>query len=181
MSTSRHIQARDPFSRNGHGEDITVDGYASSLEGHAFAAIQQAVVERLNGQPVALTELLAGRVLLALIDDRTRDRLRWSAEIAWVEERLDPDVRLVLVWRGRPVTLRRLSPARAGTLSVVDTAGDLRQFLERAGTRKALLVDTEAGTVEPVDEYSDVFSLGREIRVSDARGSDHTIDLGDLT
>ncbi len=186
VSASRHAHARDAFGQNGHSgigddDDFPAEAHAFRPGTSTLMDIQQSVVERLNGQRVRMADVLAGRVFLALVDDRTSTRHRTAAAIAWVEERLDPDVRLVLVWSRRPVTLRRLSPTRAGTLNLVDREGELRQILENAGSRKALLIDAAAGTVETADENSDIFSLGREIRATDARGSDHVIDLGDLT
>lgn len=163
--------------------DHVANGRAGDLPGEGFAlpVIQHVVVETVDGQAISIAGLLNGRCLLLLADDRSIGRRRTVAEHAWVEERLDPGVRLVLVWTQRPPTIGRISSARSGTMSVIDTSGVLREYLAAAGRLRALLADSAAGYVETVDEDSEVFSLGREIRVTDARGNDHVIDLGDLT
>lgn len=184
VSTTGRTHTREMTSKRGRScMDHVANGRAGDLPGEGFAlpAIQHVVVETLDGQAISIAGLLNGRCLLLLADDRSIGRRRTVAEHAWVEERLDPGVRLVLVWTQRPPTIGRISSARSGTMSVIDTSGVLREYLAAAGRLRALLADSAAGYVETVDEDSEVFSLGREIRVTDARGNDHVIDLGDLT
>jgi hypothetical protein len=150
-------------------------------ESVTIAGIEQVNVETQDGRLIRLGDILSGQILLYLVDDDSIARSRRAAEIAWIQERLSPDVKFVLVWKRRPTMHAQPLPTRDGTLQVVDTSGELRGLLESAGIRRALVVDTEAGTVMGATKESDVFSLGREIRVTDARGNDHVIDLGDLT
>jgi hypothetical protein len=150
-------------------------------ESVTIAGIEQVNVETQDGRLIPLGDILSGQILLYLVDDDSIARSRRVAEIAWIQERLSQDVKFVLVWKRRPVKHGRPLPARDGTYHVIDTSGQLRGLLESAGIRRALVVDTEAGTVMGANKESDVFSLGREIRVTDARGNDHVIDLGDLT
>jgi hypothetical protein len=192
VNTSRYSRSRDKpdkinISRIEAGANGPYFKHAGVTPGPAgrddatLTKIRQVVVETLDGRSATIDELLDGPALLVLLDERAGKRHRTVAEIAWIEERLDPDVGFVMVWVRRPVRYARLSPARSGTQSVIDISGELCSVLETAGKRRALLIDLDAGTVTTATEESEVFSLGREIRVTDERGNDHMIDLGDLT
>jgi hypothetical protein len=192
VNTSRYSRSRDKpdkinishIEADANGQYVEHAGVTpgpADRDDATLTKIRQVVVETLDGRSATIDELLDGPALLVLLYERAGKRHRTVAEIAWIEERLDPDVGFVMVWARRPVRYARLSPSRSGTQSVIDISGELCRVLETAGKRRALLIDLDAGTVTTATEESEVFSLGREIRLTDERGNDHMIDLGDLT
>jgi len=119
---------------------------------------------------------LERRTVVMLIDAyRTRPD-RSAAEIAWVHERISPDVDLVVVWpsgaRDQAIAIRFLDASSM----YLDTTGDFRRLVSPTGKRAAILLDPYLGTVERLSRESSLFA----VRHGDDRGSDHTLDLGDV-
>lgn len=105
---------------------------------------------------------------------------RMVAEIVWVEERLKPGIPFVVIVPGLPtgVELAAIQSERARLFR--DTGGTVAQSLSPNAPRTAFLVEPDSWQMTVVGASDQVFAIGREVRDSDDRGSDHLIDLGDV-
>jgi hypothetical protein len=134
----------------------------------------------LDGAPCLARELVTRRSVFILLDAHRTRAERTAAEVAWVVERLDPDIDLVLVWpRGTSRQAQGL-PALATLRLVEDTTGAFRRLVSPTGRRIAVLVDPDDGTLHPLTAQSPLFDVGHASRDLNGRGTDRTVDLGDM-
>jgi hypothetical protein len=134
----------------------------------------------MDGDQVRGSEIVRDPTLLMLVDaSRTRPD-RAAAEIAWVRERLEASIELVLIWprtaRTQALTMRQL----AGSRMFLDRRGEFRQLVSPTGERLAILVVPVLGTLEKVNAESDIFAIRHDSIAVATRRTDHTIDLGDM-
>ena len=134
----------------------------------------------LDSAPCQASELVTRRSVLILLDAHRTRAERTAAEVAWVVERLDPDIDLVLVWpRGTSRQAEGVS-ALADLRMVEDTNGAFRQLVSPTGRRIAVLVDPENGALHPLTAQSPLFDVAHATRDPNGRGTDRTVDLGDM-
>ena len=134
----------------------------------------------LDGAPCLANEMVTRRSVFILLDAHRTRAERTAAEVAWVVERLDPDIDLVLVWpRGTSRQAQGL-PALATLRLVEDTTGAFRRLVSPTGRRIAVLVDPDDGTLHPLTAQSPLFDVGHASRDLNGRGTDRTVDLGDM-
>lgn len=134
----------------------------------------------LDGEVVTGHSVVRRRMLLMLIDAHRTRPDRSAAEIAWVQERLAPEVEMRLVWP---------SGARDQALAIsfvdrrqmlLDARGDYRRLVSPTGKRVSVLVDPVLGRIEQVTADSPLFAIRHGMDGVDERGSDRTMDLGDV-
>ncbi len=112
-----------------------------------------------------------------LVDAAGMHRDRIEAEIAWVRERLQPGLDLVLVWPKGREREAAASVACSSVSSVIDADGDFRRWAAPGGGRVAILVDAVAMSVEEVTAAHAIFGVGSR---PFHQPGDRTIDLGDV-
>ena len=145
-----------------------------------LAHIQGIRLVTLAGAPIMGKELVGQRTLLVMIEHEVVNIERASAQLAWVRERLDPDIALVLVWPAHAAQRARSLPDSNGADMYLDIDGDAQRILSPDGVRIVLLIDPFAESVTEVSADSGVFDIARRRRDGDERREDHMIDLGDV-
>ena len=134
----------------------------------------------LDGHPLRGCDIVHKRTLVMLIDAYRTKPDRSAAEIAWVRERLEPGVDLVLIWpRGAIDQALAIMPGDRVRM-YVDVRGAYRKMVSPSGKRISVLVDPTLGQMEPVGAESDIFNVGHEQKSAELRRNDHMIDLGDI-
>jgi hypothetical protein len=134
----------------------------------------------LDGHSLRGGDIVQARTLVMLIDAYRTKPERSAAEIAWVRERLEPGVDLVLIWpRGAVDQALAIQPGD-GVRMCIDVDGEFRRLVSPSGKRLSVLADPTLGLMEPVGAESSVFSVDHGTMDGENRRNDHMIDLGDL-
>ncbi len=134
----------------------------------------------LDGALLAASDIIVHRSLLILIDAYRAKPERLAAEIGWVQERLDEEIDLVLIWPGHAVDQARMIQPGHSTRMFLDSIGEFRRLVSTTGNRRAVLVTPETGTIERISGMSPVFAVRHHHDGIDDRRADRTIDLGDV-
>jgi hypothetical protein len=155
----------------------------SGLQGRAYGMdlerITKVSLTTLDGSPRTGREVVRQRTVLMLIDAHRTRPDRSAAEIAWVQERLEPGIDLIVIWpRGAQLQATAIDTLDHARM-YLDAHGEFRRLVSPSGKRVAILVDPLQGTIERLGAESDVFAVGRG-ESGDERGSDRTMDLGDV-
>jgi hypothetical protein len=152
-------------------------GLESGMELERFLVVP---LTTLDGHPCLGMDIVQQPTLLILVDAYRAKPERSAAEVAWVQERLEHGIDLVLIWPGRALHQARALNLVDDTRQFLDVGGYYRRLVSPSGKRTSVLADPVHGTFEKVTAASDVFAIGHGLSGSDDRGSDHMIDLGDV-
>jgi hypothetical protein len=136
-------------------------------------------VTTIDGQPGKSLADVERPTVYLLVDAEGMERDRIDAEIAWVIERLQRDIDLVLIWPDGKETEARACNFCGGTRVMIDAFGGFRDLVSPEGRRAAILVDPVRVLVEMVTESHPAFDVASQAH-GRRRRRDRTIDLGDV-
>lgn len=155
-------------------------GFAGLAPSVDLALLLAVPLTTLEGDPRFGRDIVVQRTLLILIDAHRARPERSAAEIAWVQERLEPGIDLVLIWPGRALRRALAMPVAADTRMYLDVQGAVRRLVSPSGKRVAVVADPASGELAKVRGDSPIFAVRRGPGGTDERGGDGTIDLGDV-
>ena len=158
----------------------TVDGLEHSGSSLALEILLEFHLTTLGGELRRGRDVVTQRTVLILIDAIGAAPERSAAEVAWVRERLDPDIDLVLIWPADALIPTPAMPVAANARIYRDVQGDVCRLVSPTGKRIAVLADPNSGQVRRVRSDSPIFAVRRAPSGANERGADSTIDLGDV-
>lgn len=170
-----HRRVPEPETRAETAEGLEHPGSSLDIE-----RLLQLDLATLDGEPRRGRDVVTQRTVLILIDAVRAGPARSAAEVAWVRERLDPDIDLVLILPAGALGPAPAMPLAANTRIYLDVQGNFRRLVSPTGRRIAVLAGPDSGRVTRVRSDSPIFAVRRAPSSAHERGADSTIDLGDV-
>lgn len=133
-----------------------------------------------NGTTAPIHRVIDRRVLLLLVGARQPRLDRAAVEIAWMMERLPAGSSAIMIW---PPELSggAIDVAFPASIRLFrDGSGALQHLVPHGDGQVVLLADPHQDSLEIVTINHDLFTIAREQDADHCRGTDRTVDLGDM-
>lgn len=142
--------------------------------------LEYLTVATANGCITTIGSLITGTTVILLVNHDPEMEDRIFAEIAWVLERMDQDLALIVVWSPMIPLESHLVPARPEAPIVSDITGDVGRLLAHDGHHGLWLVEGSRSTISVLTTASEAFTLRRDSPSGSQHATAHVIDLGDV-